>query len=54
MTSEEIKQTPEDGRTVSGWLKELCYQMAVSNERIQPQQMQLDRAKPIFDRKVKQ
>lgn len=51
MTSQEIKHTPEDARSVVGWLKEIAYQLAVSNERILPV---VDRNKPIYERKAKQ
>lgn len=36
MTSQEIQQTEENKRTVAGWLKEIAYQLAVANERGEP------------------
>ena len=51
MTSQEIKNTLEDSRSVVGWLKEIAYQLALSNERTLPI---IDRNKPIYDRKAKQ
>lgn len=35
MTSEEIKELSESGRTEVGWLKEIAYQLACLNERQQ-------------------
>lgn len=32
MTADEILNTLEDIKTEKGWLKELCYQVALSNE----------------------
>lgn len=32
MTADEIKETPSDGRTESGWLKEIALQLALLNE----------------------
>jgi len=32
MTSEEIKQKPATDLSTNGWLKEIAYQLALSNE----------------------
>lgn len=32
MTSEEIKETPQEARSQAGWLKEIAYQLAQLNE----------------------
>ena len=37
MTSDEIKETPQDGRTSSGWLKEIAYQLALLNDSRKPE-----------------
>lgn len=47
MTPEEIKETDESCKTEKGWMKEICYQLALLHKAFTVQQ------KTAFDRKNK-
>jgi hypothetical protein len=40
MTSEEIKAFPANDKSLSSWLKEVAYQLAVLNEKTPPAKQQ--------------